>query len=158
MATDTSTTGAAPGGRPTLGPLSPQALVVRGIIVALIVIASLFVWRFARSAIVQPFDSLVTEQACRSHGEELGRSLIDVERSNRFGLRNRTYGYCQFGPTEGGQGTIQRSLDQIEFGSLYRLAKAAGIITQLAVVSVFLRFVVDPAMDVYRLIVRFLSR
>lgn len=158
MATETPMSSTAENSQTPLSALDPRALVVRAVIVALILIGSLFVWRFARSAIVAPFDSLATEQACRSQAEELGRPLVDFVRSNRFGLRDRVYGSCSFGPLEGEQGTLQVGLDEIEFGPLYRLAKAAGIITQLFVVSIFLRFVVDPAMDLYRAVVRLLSR
>ncbi len=158
MATEASTTAATTDRPAPLGDLDPMALAVRGVIVALILIGSLFVWRFARSAVVAPFDSLVTEQACRSQAEELERPLIDFERSNRFGLRDRTYGSCLLGPLEGEQGTLQLGLEDVEFGPLYRLAKAAGIITQLFIVSIFLRFIVDPAMDLYRSIVKLMGR
>ncbi len=158
MATETPMSSTADSVQRPLSALDPRALMVRGVIVALILIGSLFVWRFARAAVVAPFDSLATEQACRSQAEELGRPLLAFERSNRFGLRDRVYGSCSFGAPEGEQGTLQVGLDEIEFGPLYRLAKAAGVITQLFVVSIFLRFVVDPAMDLYRAIVRLMSR
>lgn len=154
VAADTSS----PASQPIWESVNVTSLVLRGVVVLLILVASLFVWRFARAAVVQPFDSLVTEQACRGHGEDIGRPLIDYERSNRFGLSNRTVGYCLLGPVDGGQGSVQLRLDEIEFGPLYRLAKAAGIITQLAIVSFFLRLAVDPAMDLYRIVLRFIER
>ncbi len=158
MATETPTTPTADDRPNPLAALDPAALAVRGVIVVLILIGSLFVWRFARSAVAAPFDSIVTEQACRSQAEELERKLVDFERSNRFGLRDRAYGSCLFGPVEGGTGNMRVDHTELEFGTLYRLAKAAGIITQLFIVSIFLRLVVDPAMDLYRSVVRLMNR
>lgn len=123
---------------------------VRWVLIAGIAISSLIVLAVARNTLVRPFDSLVTEQACRSHGEEIQRPLIEFERSNRFAISDRTEGFCLYGPGEGGDGTARFTLEEVEPGSVYTMAKVAGIILQLGVTSIFLRLVTDPALALYR--------
>lgn len=128
----------------------------------LILIAALFVWSLVRTSVVQPLDELVTEQLCETYGEEIGRTVTGYERSNRFGLRDRSVGYCLYGPGPDGEPPATFTIEATEPGNRYRAAKAIGIIIQLGIVSIFLRFVVDPVMELYqairRLVERFLSR
>lgn len=97
-----------------------------------------------------PLDELVTEQACEDHGEEIGRDLIGYERSNRFGLSNRSEGFCSYGSGPDGEAPITLTMAETEPGSRYRAAKWIGIIAQLGIVSIFLRLTIDPALDFYR--------
>ncbi|MCP4222824.1 MAG: hypothetical protein GY773_05730 [Actinomycetia bacterium] len=70
------------------------------IVVAFMVLVGLVTLVIARQMIA-PIDRFVTEQACAVHGDDLGgRPVVDVERSNRFGLINRSYGWCMLGPVE----------------------------------------------------------
>ena len=128
----------------------------------LIAIAALFVWSAVRSSVVTPLDAAVTEQLCETYGEEIGRTATGYERSNRFGLFNRSEGYCSYGVGPEGGAPMTLTIEETEPGSRYRAAKWIGIIVQLGIVSIFLRFVVDPVMDAYRylrgLITRFGNR
>lgn len=69
------------------------------IVVAVMVLVGLVALVIARQMIA-PVDRLVTEQACSAHGDQLSRPVVDVERSNRFGLINRSHGWCLLGPVE----------------------------------------------------------
>lgn len=119
------------------------------IAIALGCLALMVLW-IARNHVVRPFDNLVTEQVCRGHAEEIERTLIDFERSNRFGLINRTEGFCRFGPGSEGEPPITLTIDETEPGPLYTLAKAIGIILQFGIASIFLRLTVDPTLELYR--------
>ena len=121
----------------------------RVILAVLIVLAALWVWSTVRSVIVEPIDKAVTEQLCEDYGEEIGRAAIGYERSNRFGLRNRSVGYCLYGEGVNGEAPITLTIEETAPGPRYRAAKWIGIIIQLGIVSIFLRFVVDPIMDGY---------
>ncbi len=123
---------------------------IRVVIVAVLVVLSLFVWSAARDRLVTPLDDLVTERVCNDHGEEIGREVTGHERSNRFGLSNRSEGFCSFGQGPEGEAPITLAIAEIEPGLQYRAAKWVGIIAQLGIVSIFLRLTVDPALDFYR--------
>ncbi len=122
----------------------------RILIVLALIVASLFVWSLARDRIVTPFDDLVTERLCLDHGETIEREAVGHERSNRFGLSNRSEGFCSFGEGPNGEAPITKTIAETEPGLLYRAAKWIGIIVQLGIVSIFLRLTIDPALDVYR--------
>ncbi len=115
-----------------------------------LLLAALVVWNLARSRVVAPFDALITERLCLDHGEEIGRELLDFERSNRFGWSNRSEGFCAFGAGPDGEAPITRTIADTEPGLLYQAGKVIGIIVQLGIVSVFLRLTIDPALDLYR--------
>lgn len=119
------------------------------ILVLLICIAALFVWSEVRQRVVAPLDEAVTEQACASHGDEIERESTGYERSNRFGLFNRSVGYCFYGEGPEGEAPLTLTIEQTQPGPFYRGAKAAGIIAQLGLVSIFLRLAVDPVLDAY---------
>ncbi len=129
--------------------------IVLGILIAIL---ALFVWSAVRSAIIEPLDNAVTEQLCDSYGEEIGRLATGYERSNRFGLRNRSQGFCFYGPGLDGEAPITLTIEETQPGSRYRAAKWIGIIIQLGIVSIFLRFVVDPVMDTYRYVRSLIAR
>lgn len=122
----------------------------RIIIVAVLMVIALFVWSLARDRIVTPLDELVTEQLCITFGEEIDRPVVGFERSNRFGVYNRSEGFCQYGAGPNGEAPITRTIEETAPGPLYRGAKVIGIITQLGIVSIFLRFTMDPSLDTYR--------
>lgn len=115
-----------------------------------LIVAALVVWNVSRSRVVAPFDGLITERLCLDHGEEIGRELLDYERSNRFGWSNRSEGFCFFGSGPDGEAPITRTIAETEPGLLYRAGKWIGIIVQLGIVSLFLRLTVDPSLDLYR--------
>jgi hypothetical protein len=122
----------------------------RIVIVVAILLVAVFLWSLARNQIVRPFDNLVTEQLCRNHADELGREMIGYERSNRFGLSDRSEGYCLFGDGPNGEAPITVTIEETDPGPLYLGAKWIGIIVQLGIVSLFLRLTIDPALDFYR--------
>lgn len=122
----------------------------RWLIVAFIVLSALIVLNLARNRVVAPFDNLVTEQMCLRHGEDVERTLLDFERSNRFALRNRTDGFCSYGPGPEGEPAVVMAIADTEPGALYRWAKAIGIILQLGIASIFVRIVTEPALETYR--------
>ncbi len=122
----------------------------RIVIVAVLMICALFVWSFARDRIVAPVDELVTEQLCITYGEEVEREVIGFERSNRFGIFNRSEGFCRYGQGPNGEAPISVTIEDTAPGPLYRGAKIIGIITQLGIASIFLRFTMDPSLDFYR--------
>ena len=115
---------------------------------------SLFVLDFARDRIVAPFDNLVTEQMCLRHGEEIERSLLDYGRSTRFALRNRTDGYCSYGPGAEGEAALTMTVEETDPGALYTWAKVIGIIVQLGIASIFIRLVTEPVLETYRILER----
>lgn len=123
---------------------------VRVVIVAVLLVASLFVWSAARDRLVTPLDDLATERACEQYGEEIGREVTGHERSNRFGLSNRSEGFCFYGEGAEGEAPITLAIAEVEPGLEYRAAKWVGIIIQLGIVSIFLRLTIDPALDFYR--------
>lgn len=129
--------------------------IILGILIA---IAALFVWSAVRSAMIEPLDNAVTEQLCDSYGEEINRQVTGYERSNRFGLRNRSEGYCFYGQGPEGEAPITLTIEETQPGNRYRAAKWIGIIIQLGIVSIFLRFVVDPVMDTYRYVRSLIAR
>lgn len=122
----------------------------RVVIVALLLVCAVFVWSFARDRIVRPFDNVVTEQLCKTYGEEIERTMISYEGSNRFGLFNRSEGFCRYGEGANGEAPITLNIEDTAPGPLFRAAKLIGIVTQLGIVSIFLRFTMDPVLDVYR--------
>lgn len=122
----------------------------RIIIVAVLLVIALFVWSQARGRVVTPLDELVTEQLCITYGEEIERSVTGFERSNRFGVYNRSEGFCQYGLGPNGEAPITVSIEDTAPGPLFRGAKIIGIIAQLGIVSIFLRFTMDPSLDFYR--------
>lgn len=124
----------------------------RWLVVAVIAVFALMVLNVARTRVVAPFDNLVTEQMCLRHGEEVERTLVDFERSNRFALRNRTDGFCSFGPGPEGEPAITMAITDTDPGPLYTWAKAIGIILQLGIVSIFIRLVTDPVLEMYRVV------
>ncbi len=85
---------------PVQGPKMNSQDAARWIVVAFMVLIGLVTLAMARQ-VIAPIDRFVTEQACATHGEDLGgRPVVEVERSNRFGLVNRSYGWCLLGPVE----------------------------------------------------------
>ncbi len=122
----------------------------RWFVVAIIAVFALIVLDLARSRVVAPFDNLVTEQMCLRYGEEIERTLLDFERSNRFALSDRTEGFCSYGPGPEGEPAISMAVDETEPGPLYTWAKAIGIILQLGIASIFIRLVTEPALETYR--------
>lgn len=130
----------------------------RWLIVAVIAVCALIVLNLARNHVVAPFDNLVTEQMCLRHGEDIERILLDFERSNRFALRDRTDGFCSYGPGPEGEPAVVMAIADTEPGALYTWAKAIGIILQLGIASIFIRLVTEPVLETYRfLIERFRS-
>lgn len=126
----------------------------RWLIVAVIAVCALIVLNLARTHVVSPFDNLVTEQMCLRHGEDLERILLDFERSNRFAFRDRTDGFCSYGPGPAGEPAMAMAIDDTEPGALYTWAKAIGIVLQLGIASIFIRLVTEPVLDTYRSLVR----
>ncbi len=122
----------------------------RWLLIAVIAVSALIVFNLARTRIVAPFDNLVTEQMCLRHGEEIERTLLDFERSNRFALSNRTDGFCSYGPGAEGEPAVTMSIAETEPGALYTWAKAIGLILQLGIASFFIRLVTDPVLETYR--------
>lgn len=140
--------------------------VVFGFLVAVGVVA-LF---FARQMIA-PLDGLLTSRACSIHGDELSRPVVEHERSNRFGLVDRSHGWCLYGPIEledeeedgdgaivgddveaaepatDGVDTVRLTIDEIEPGGLYAMGKLMGIVVQLGAASVAVRTVAEPLLD-----------
>ncbi len=131
-----------------IGPIDPFKLVV----VAILAVLALFVWSFGRNQLIRPVDNLLTERLCLDHAEEIGRVSTGYERSNRFGLIDRSVGYCSYGEGPNGEAPITLTIEDTVPGPLYRAAKWIGIITQLGIVSIFLRFTVDPVLDTYKYI------
>lgn len=123
---------------------------IKWVIVAGLVVLAVMVWSFVRTNIVEPFDDIVTERQCLDHGEEIERELLGWERSNRFGLFDRSVGFCRFGDGPNGEAPITLTLADTEPGHLFQGAKAIGIIIQLGIVSIFLRLTVEPVLDFYR--------
>lgn len=130
------------------GPIDPFKLVV----VAILVVLALFVWSFGRNQLIRPVDNLLTERLCLDHAEEIGRVSTGYERSNRFGLIDRSEGYCFYGEGPNGEAPMSLTIEDTVPGPLYRGAKWIGIITQLGIVSIFLRFTVDPVLETYKYI------
>ena len=136
---------------PSLSRFDPRRIdPFQAVIVAVLLVAAVFVWSAVRDRVATPLDERMTEQRCADHGEDIGREALGHERSNRFGLRDRSVGYCFFGPGPDGEAPITLTIAQTEPGPLYRAAKWIGIIIQLGVVSIFLRLTIDPALDLYR--------
>ncbi len=125
---------------------------VRWLIVALIAVLALVVLNQARNRVVAPFDNLVTEQMCLRYGEDNQRTLLDFERSNRFALRDRTDGYCSYGPGPEGEPALAMPVAETDPGPLYTWAKAIGIIIQLGIASIFIRLVTEPLLETHRFI------
>jgi hypothetical protein len=138
----------ASGQRFMVGPVDPFKV----LIVVVLAVAALYVWSFARNELVRPFDNLLTERLCLDHAEEIGRVSTGYERSNRFGLFDRSEGYCSYGEGPDGEAPITLTIEETVPGPLYRGAKVIGIIAQLGIVSIFLRFTVEPVLDFYRYI------
>lgn len=126
--------------------IDPIKIVLVGLLAALAIV----VWSIGRNEVVTPLDGLMTERLCLDHAEEIGRVSTGYERSNRFGLFNRSEGYCFFGEGPEGEAPITLTIEDTAPGPLYRGAKLIGIIIQLGIVSIFLRFTVDPVLDTYR--------
>ena len=123
---------------------------IKLVLVAIIVVAAFILWGQVRARVVTQLDELVTEQLCQTYGEEIERTVTGYERSNRFGLQNRSEGYCEYGQGPNGEAPITRTIEETAPGPLYRGAKLIGIIIQLGIVSIFLRFAIDPVLDFYR--------
>lgn len=124
------------------------------IAIAALLLMTLVVWSMARSRVVEPFDRFVTNQHCLDKAQEFERELVEIGRSNRFGLVDRNEGFCSFGEGPNGEAPMTLTLEQTAPGPLFRAFKAFGIVLQFGIVSIFLRFVVDPVLDVYRAIRR----
>lgn len=137
---------------PDVTPLTsgPRFDYARWVLAAGIAISALIVLVVARNTLVRPIDDLVTEQTCRNYGEEIQRPLIEYEQSNQFALTDRTDGFCLFGAGEGGEGTVRYTLEEIEPGPRYTMAKLGGIVLQLGIASIYLRLVTEPAFGLYR--------
>jgi hypothetical protein len=131
---------------------------LRVALVALLLIAALVVWSTVRERVVSPVDGWVTERVCATHGERIGREVTGYEQSNRFGLRNRSEGFCRYGIGPNGEAPITLTVAEAEPGLRYRATKWLGIIFQLGVVSLFLRFTVDPVFEVARFLRRLVGR
>lgn len=146
-----------PDNQPTaglLGRIDPFRIVLA----ILIALAALYLWSAVRSSLIEPFDEAVTEQLCETYGEEIQRTVTGYERSNRFGLQNRSEGFCFYGVGPQGEAPITLTIEETQPGNRYRAAKAIGIIMQLGIVSIFLRFVVDPVMEAYAYLRRLITR
>ncbi len=127
-------------------------------LVAVLLVLAVIVWSFGRNQIVRPLDNLLTERLCLDHGEEIERISTGYERSNRFGLVDRSEGYCFYGEGPNGEAPITLTIEETLPGPLYRGAKWVGIIIQLGIVSIFLRFTIDPVLDTYRYIRAWFTR
>ena len=123
---------------------------IKLLLVAILAALALVVWSIGRNGVVEPLDNLLTERLCRDHGEEINRESIGYERSNRFGLFNRSEGYCSYGEGPDGEAPITLTIEDTAPGPLYRGAKWIGIIIQLGIVSIFLRLTVEPVLESYR--------
>ncbi len=119
-------------------------------LVAMLLVAAIWLWGQARERLVHPLDELVTEQLCDTYGEEIERTVVGYERSNRFGLRDRSEGFCRYGIGPNGEAPITLTIEETAPGPLYRGAKRVGIIAQLGIVSIFLRFTIEPVLGFYR--------
>ena len=122
--------------------------------------------------LIAPLDGLLTSRVCNVHGDEISREVIDYERSNRFGLVDRSHGWCLYGPLleldengdpiEGAEGAgetptddpftaetdqLLLTLDEIEPDGLYTLGKAIGIVLQLGAASLAVRVLGDPLLE-----------
>ena len=136
---------------PAATPSSPFRLdPVQGVLVLILLGLAFVVWSVGRNQVVRPLDNLMTERLCLDHGEEIARTSTGYERSNRFGLIDRSEGYCFYGEGPDGEAPITLTIEETEPGPLYRGAKWVGIIIQLGIVSIFLRLTVDPVLDAYR--------
>lgn len=120
------------------------------IIVVIVLLLAVLLWSETRQRVVRPLDDLVTERLCITYGEEIEREVTGFERSNRFGLVDRSEGYCQYGDGPNGEAPMTVTIEQTLPGPLYRAAKIIGIIVQLGIVSIFLRFALDPVLEFYR--------
>ncbi len=138
--------------KPLLNTVLDRIDPIRVVLVAVILVAAFILWGQVRARIVTPLDELVTEQLCQTYGDEIERTVTGFERSNRFGLRNRSEGYCEYGLGPNGEAPITRTIEETAPGPLYRGAKLIGIIVQLGIVSIFLRFTIEPVLDFYRYI------
>ena len=118
--------------------------------IGLLAVLTLLVWSVARDRVVEPFDQFVTDQHCFDKGQDFEREVVEVERSNRFGLVDRSEGFCSFGEGPDGEAPMTLTIDQTAPGPLFRAFKAFGIILQLGIVSIFLRLIVDPVFEMYR--------
>ncbi len=125
---------------------------IKIILVAALLVVAFFVWGEARERIVQPLDELVTERLCDTYGDEIERSVVGFERSNRFGLVNRSEGFCRYGTGPNGEAPMTLTIEDTAPGPLFRAAKLIGIIVQLGIVSIFLRFTVEPVLGFYRFV------
>lgn len=124
------------------------------VLVVVLAMLALVALLMARNALVNPLDSFVTQQVCRSYGEEIDQELIDSERSNTFTLRTETEGFCQYGPGLEEQPAVRLTIEETTPSALYYVSKVAGVFLQLGAASIVLRFLVDPVFDVYRSIRR----
>lgn len=125
---------------------------IKYFLVGILVVMALIVWSIGRNQVVRPLDEILTEQLCLDHGDEIERDSVGYERSNRFGLVNRSVGYCLYGEGPNGEAPITLTIEDTAPGPLYRGAKWVGVIIQFGIVSIFLRFTVDPVLDGYRYI------
>lgn len=125
---------------------------IKIILVAALLVVAVFVWGETRDRVIEPLDNIVTERLCITYGEEIERSVVGYERSNRFGLVNRSEGFCRYGEGVNGEAPITLTIEETAPGRLYRGAKLIGIITQLGIVSIFLRFTIEPVLGFYRYI------
>ena len=152
------------------------AQATKWLIVALLVVVAVMALLFARR-LIAPVDDLLTQQACSTYGkDELSRESTGYERSNRFSLIDRTYGFCEFGPvveydedgevvqpvigedTDGGDAAAEASaeasvdslvvsLADIETSGFYRAAKILLAVLQLGAASAVVRLLADPLLD-----------
>ncbi len=121
------------------------------IVIAVLALLAFFVLFVARNQVVRPLDNLATEQQCRSYGETIEQPLTGWERSNRFGLLNRSEGFCSYGPglEAEASGELTLAIADTEPSPLYTLGKFIGIALQFGILSIFLRLTVDPVLDLY---------
>lgn len=142
--------------------------VVKWVVFVVLVAVGVVALVFARQ-LVAPLDGLLTSRACAVHGDELSRPVLEYERSNRFGLVDRSHGWCLYGPIElddeddvgaiagddveatepatDGIDTVQLTIAEIEPGGLYLMGKLMGIVVQLGAASVAVRTVAEPLLD-----------
>ena len=141
------------------------------IVVTIMVVVALLTLVFTRQAI-RPIDDRVTEFACSSYGDDLARPLLSHQRSNRFGLANRTYASCSFGPVDpdalaelpveydddgeplprpespfDDAEPMALAVSDFEPIGLYGLVKGMGIVLQLGVASLAVRLVGEPLLE-----------
>ena len=141
------------------------------IVVTIMVVVCFLSLTFARK-LIEPVDSLVTEYACSQYGDEVARPLLEYQRSNRFGLFNRTYASCSFGPVDAeavsalpveydddgeplplpvspydDDKPVTLAMSEIEPVTVYQIVKMMGVVLQLGAASLILRLVGEPMLS-----------